>query len=57
MECVEEMAKEQGKNGIYLDTLGFQARPFYEKMGLTLIGAIENASGKQSRYFMQKTLA
>ncbi len=43
-------------SGLFLDTLGFQARGFYEKMGFTMFGAIDNAAGPHARYFMSKRL-
>lgn len=56
MECAESYAREEGKRGIYLDTFEFQARPFYEKLGFTLVGTIEKFAGESARYFMQKHL-
>ena len=43
----------------HLDTMGFQARPFYERHGYTVFGALHDipAGSGYSRYFMRKTLA
>ena len=49
-------ARERGKRGLFLDTLAFQARPFYEKLGFAVIGTIEGAAGEHARYFMAKRL-
>lgn len=56
MEKVEAYAKEKGKTGLLLDTFGFQARPFYEKMGFSVFGTIEQAAGEHARYFLAKRL-
>jgi hypothetical protein len=37
-------------NGHFLDTLDFQARPFYERLGFFVMGKIENAAGASARY-------
>jgi GNAT superfamily N-acetyltransferase len=49
-------ARARGSSGLYLDTMGFQARGFYEKMGFEMFGAIEGAAGPHARYFMKKRL-
>lgn len=56
MQKIEDYAKEKGKTGIQLDTYDFQARPFYEKMGYSVFGTIENAAGKYAHYYMAKRL-
>jgi hypothetical protein len=33
MEAAEGFAREHGERGLFLDTLDFQARPFYERLG------------------------
>jgi len=57
IEQVEELARENGLRGVFLDTFEFQARPFYEKLGFTTFGTLENAVGDGARYFMQKRLS
>ncbi|HET6306659.1 MAG TPA: GNAT family N-acetyltransferase [Rhodopila sp.] len=57
VETAEGYAKSQGKQGLFLDTLDFQARPFYERLGFAVIGKIENAAGASSRYFMSKRIS
>jgi GNAT superfamily N-acetyltransferase len=57
MESAERFAKEQRKKGLFLDTLEFQARPFYEKLGFSVMGTIENAAGSNTRYFMSKHIS
>jgi GNAT superfamily N-acetyltransferase len=56
VEVAESFAKQHGKRGLFLDTLEFQARPFYEKLGFVVIGKIENTAGSNARYFMSKRL-
>ncbi len=50
------MQKKEEKKGILLDTFSFQAKPFYEKMGFTVMGEIENAADSHARYFMTKQI-
>jgi len=52
----EEEARARGCVGVYLDTLSFQARPFYEKQGYTLFGTLPDNPPGHSRYFMMKRL-
>ena len=54
--AAEEHARSRGKRGLFLDTLEFQARPFYEKLGFAVVGRIDNAAGANARYFMAKRL-
>jgi len=56
MAAAEGLVFERGKRGLFLDTLAFQARPFYEKLGFAVIGTIEGAAGEHARYFMAKRL-
>jgi len=56
MDRVEAFARERGLTGLFLDTFEFQARGFYEKLGFTLFGSIEDHPKGQSRYFLQKRL-
>jgi GNAT superfamily N-acetyltransferase len=56
MSTAEDYAREKDKTGIFLDTMEFQARPFYEKLGYEVFGTIENAAGPFGRFFMKKWL-
>lgn len=56
MARAEAFAREQGCIGIWLDTYSFQARPFYEKLGYTLFGTLDDHPVGGARYFMQKRL-
>ena len=41
----------QGLIGIWLDTFEFQARGFYEKLGFTVFGTLEDHPVGSRRYF------
>jgi GNAT superfamily N-acetyltransferase len=56
MERVESWARERGLTGIFLDTFEFQARGFYEKLGFSVFGTIEDHPKGQSRFFLKKRL-
>ncbi|MCV9966539.1 GNAT family N-acetyltransferase [Pararhizobium sp. BT-229] len=54
MAEAERIARDRGYVGIWLDTFEFQARPFYEKLGYTVFGALEGIPGAIPRYFLKK---
>ena len=56
MERAEQIARERGAAGIWLDTFSFQARGFYEKLGFSVFGELPGHPRGGSRYFMNKTL-
>ena len=56
MRRAEDFARERGLIGIWLDTFEFQARGFYEKLGFTVFGAIEDHPPGSRRYFLNKRL-
>ncbi len=51
----EAYAAEEGCHSVWLDT--FQARGFYEALGYTAFGTLEDYPGPQTRAFMRKRLA
>jgi GNAT superfamily N-acetyltransferase len=53
---IEAFARKHQLIGIWLDTFSFQARPFYEKLGYTVFGTIENHPIGGQRFFMEKRL-
>jgi GNAT superfamily N-acetyltransferase len=53
----EQIAIEESCVGVYLDTLAFQALPFYEKLGYTRFGVLENHPRGSTHYFLQKQLS
>jgi hypothetical protein len=52
----ELYAVERGCTDAFLDTFGFQARPFYEKLGYRVFGTLENHPAGYRHYFMTKQL-
>lgn len=53
---LEEKARRQGAKRMELNTFGFQAPGFYEKLGYRRFGAIEPAVGTYGHYFYVKDL-
>ena len=53
---LEEKALRQGAKRMELNTFGFQAPGFYEKLGYRRFGAIEPAVGTYGHYFYVKDL-
>lgn len=53
----EDEARRRGCIGAWLDTYSFQARGFYERLGYSVLGEIENYPPGHTRYFMKKSLA
>jgi GNAT superfamily N-acetyltransferase len=56
MALAEEEAVRRGCHGVWLDTFSFQARGFYERLGYTVFGAIDDYPLGHSRYFLKKDL-
>lgn len=56
IDRAEGIARVNGCIGLWLDTYEFQARGFYEKLGFTLFGTLEDHSIGQRRFFLQKRL-
>jgi GNAT superfamily N-acetyltransferase len=52
----EAWARGKACVGVYLDTLSWQARPFYEKQGYTLFGELSDTPPGHSRWFLMKRL-
>lgn len=52
----EAAARARGCIGIWLNTFSFQARGFYERLGFTLIGQIDDYPVGHQRFFLQKRL-
>ncbi|MBV9286338.1 MAG: hypothetical protein JO288_00705 [Hyphomicrobiales bacterium] len=44
----------RAKRGVFLDTLAFQARPFYEKLSFAVTGTIDGAAGPRALYMAKK---
>lgn len=56
MARAEAWARDRGLVGLWLDTFAFQARPFYEKLGFTVFGEIDDHPRGSRRHFLQKRL-
>ena len=57
MRQVEDLARAHGCVGVWLDTFDFQARGFYERLGYTVFGALEDHPVGHRRFFLRKRLA
>ena len=53
---VEAYAREQGLIGVWLDTFDFQARGFYEKLGYSIFGTLDDHPVGGHRFFLKKRL-
>lgn len=56
LKALETTARERGCKYALLDTLNFQARPFYEKFGYKLQWTQPNYPREGCKYFMTKDL-
>ncbi|MCA1598415.1 MAG: GNAT family N-acetyltransferase [Chloroflexi bacterium] len=56
LAMAEREALQRGCHHAHLDTMSFQARPFYEREGYRVFGALHDVPMGHSRYFMQKAL-
>lgn len=56
MHQLEDFAKEKGLRQIRTETLDFQAKPFYEKLGYRVYGELENIPKGHITYFLAKDL-
>ena len=56
LQRTEAIARARGCHGMWLDTFSFQARGFYEKLGFSVFGEIEDYPPGHSRIFLKKRL-
>jgi GNAT superfamily N-acetyltransferase len=56
MAAAEDLARSRGCTDVSLDTFDYQARPFYEKLGYELFGALEGYPPGSRQYYLQKRL-
>lgn len=56
MRQAEAWARQRGLVGMWLDTFSFQARPFYERLGFSVVGEIGDHPRGESRFFLAKRL-
>ena len=53
----EDLARQRGCIGVWLDTYDFQARGFYERCGYDVFGTIDDHPRNGCRFFLRKRLA
>jgi GNAT superfamily N-acetyltransferase len=56
MQAAEAEAIRRGCHHVFLDTMSFQALPFYQKLGYIVFGQLADLPVGHSRYFLQKAL-
>ena len=56
MRRAEDEARRRGCSEAWLDTFGFQARGFYERLGYKTFGQLDGYPQGFARYFMKKAL-
>ena len=54
--AAEKDALARGFRNVYLETMSFQARPFYELLGYEVFGVLDDFPPGHQQYFMRKTL-
>jgi len=56
MRQAEAAAVARGLVGVWVDTYGFQARGFYEKLGYEIFGTLDDHPRGSHRFFFRKRL-
>lgn len=56
MNAAENFAKEKGFKYMRTDTLSFQAKPFYEKLGFKVFGELPDQPKGHTTYCLVKEL-
>jgi GNAT superfamily N-acetyltransferase len=56
MAAAEQIARDRGCIGAWVDTFSFQALGFYQKLGYEIFGEIEDYPPGEARYFLKKRL-
>jgi ribosomal protein S18 acetylase RimI-like enzyme len=56
MVLLEDQARVRGAAEIWLYTMSFQAKPFYEKLGYSQFAELPWRGGKMARHFMRKDI-
>ena len=54
MVQAEEIARERGCMGVHLDTHGFQAPAFYQRLGYVVFGQLDNYPQGHAHYYFKK---
>jgi GNAT superfamily N-acetyltransferase len=56
MEEIEQLGRSHGCTKAHLETMGFQAKGFYEGLGYRQFGELPDFAAEHSRYFLWKAL-
>ena len=56
IQAFEKFATNKGFNYVRTETISFQARPFYEKLGYTVYGELPNYPKGHTTYCLYKEL-
>jgi GNAT superfamily N-acetyltransferase len=56
VQAAEDYARRRGAIGATLETHSFQARPFYERLGYTMFGALDGYPPGHAKFFLSKRL-
>lgn len=56
LQHLEAWARQQGRQGLYIDTFEDRVKSLYEKMGYVCFGSIPQFPPGQQRYFLYRTL-
>ena len=56
LNAAEREAARRGARHVYLDTLDFQARPFYERQGYRVFATLDDYPPGHQRFFLRKDL-
>ncbi len=56
LQMAEQEAVRRGCHHAHLDTMSFQAQPFYERQGYTVFGVLDDLPAGHRRIFLQKAL-
>lgn len=54
MDLAETRGRKEGCSFAFLDTMSWQARPFYEKRGYHVFHEFQLEGGRYTRYYMRK---
>jgi GNAT superfamily N-acetyltransferase len=57
LDLAEQEALRRGCRRAHLDTMSFQALPFYERRGYQVFGTLQDLPPGHSRYFLWKSLS
>jgi ribosomal protein S18 acetylase RimI-like enzyme len=57
MRTAEQQGIKRGCHSAFVDTHSFQALPFYQKLGYTVFGELEDFPPGHTRYYLKKRLA